>query len=97
MAVQQVKAKELVAPVYYASRNVLEAVRELMLRTEALEEEILREKLPESEMSEVELKGLDKALREMQKEGAAITLEEFNKHQGLHQKRSSKVQSKRSQ
>lgn len=93
----EVNVKELVTPVYYASRDVIEAVRTLILRTEELEEKVLREKLPETEMSEAELTGLDKALHEMQKEGVAITLEEFNKHQGINQKPSSRVQSQRSQ
>jgi hypothetical protein len=87
---------DLISPVYYASQDVITAVRALILRTEELEERILREKLPEIEMSDSELKQLDNSLREMQKEGAGITLEEFNKHQGFNQEHSSEVQSKRS-
>jgi hypothetical protein len=93
MAAEGIKIEKLVQPVYYASHDVIEAVRTLILRTEELEEEILRGKLPEAEMSEAELKELDKALREMREEGKAITLEEFNQHQGRHQESGSKVPS----
>jgi hypothetical protein len=96
MSVEVKDVKGLVTPVYYASRDVITAVRTLILRTEELEEKVLREKLPETEMSEAELRELDNSLREMQKEGAAITLEDFNKHQGLNEEHSAKVQSERS-
>lgn|GEM_PF-1626680 len=73
--------EELVKPIYSASHDVIEAVRTLVQLTEKLEEEILRGKLPEVELSEKELKDLDDSLREM-REGAAISLEEFNKKRG---------------
>jgi len=88
MAVEDVKIEKLVQPVYYASHAVIEAVRTLILRTEALEEEVLRRNLPEAEMSESELKELDKALKEMREGGAAISLEDFN------QRHRSKIQGK---
>ena len=90
---QDTKIEELVQPVYFASRDVMEAVRNLLLRTEALEEEVLKSKLPEVECSEEETNRVRKALHEMREEGAGITLEEFNKHQGINQKRHSEVQS----
>ncbi len=79
MAVREVKIEKLVHPVYYASRDVIEAVRTLILRTEELEGEMLRRKLPEVEMSQTELNDLDSAVREMHK-AAAISLEEFNQN-----------------
>ena len=94
MAVQKVKIEDFVHPVYCASEDVIEAVRKLILRTDELEEEVLRAKLPEVEMSEEELRELDKSLHEMREEGAAITLEEFNQHQGYHQEPGSGLQSK---
>jgi hypothetical protein len=93
MGVQEIKIEELVHPVYYASKDVIEAVRTLLLRTEALEEEVLRSRLPETALSEDEKKRLEKALHEMREEGAAITLEEFNQHQGYSQEPPSEVQS----
>jgi EAL domain-containing protein (putative c-di-GMP-specific phosphodiesterase class I) len=96
LALQQVKIEKSVHSVYYASRDVIEAVRELLLRTEALEEEVLRENLTETEMSGAELKALDNALREMREEGVKITLDEFNEHQGHHKEPRSEVQGERS-
>jgi hypothetical protein len=96
MAVQEIKIEKLVQPVYNASKDVIGAVRTLILRTEALEEEVLRSRLPQVELSGAEMKRLQKALREMREEGAAITLEEFNQHQGHNQKHRSEVQSDRS-
>lgn len=86
MTAEEVKIEELVQPVYYASRDVIDAVRTLILRTEALEEEVLRSKLPEAEFSAEETKRVEKALHEMRVEGAGITLEEFNQHQRDNQK-----------
>ncbi|MGA3406341.1 MAG: hypothetical protein ABSD49_11475 [Candidatus Bathyarchaeia archaeon] len=93
MAVQEVKIEEFVQPVYTASRDVLEAVRALILRTEALEEEVLRSALPEVELSGDETERVEKALHEMREEGAGITLDEFNQHQGINQNPRSEVQS----
>jgi EAL domain-containing protein (putative c-di-GMP-specific phosphodiesterase class I) len=96
MAVEQAKIQESVLSVYYASQDVLEAVRALLMRTEALEEEVLRNGLSETEMSNDELKALDKSLHEMREEGVKITLDEFNKHQGCHKESRSEIQSERS-
>jgi EAL domain-containing protein (putative c-di-GMP-specific phosphodiesterase class I) len=96
MVVQQARIQESVHSVYYASQDVIEAVRTLLLRTEALEEEVLRNGLSESEMSNEELKALDKALHEMREEGVKITLDEFNKHQGRHKVSRSEIQSEHS-
>lgn len=96
VALQRVRIEKSVHSVYYASRDVIEAVRELLLRTEALEEEVLREGLTETEMSDGELKALDKSLHEMREEGAKITLDEFNEHQGCHKESRSKIQSEHS-
>ncbi len=91
MAAQQSRIQESVHSIYYASQDVIEAVRTLLLRTEALEEEVLRIGLNETEMSNEELKALDKALQEMREEGVKTTLDEFNKHQERHKESSSEV------
>lgn len=96
MALQQVRIEKSVQSVYYASKDVFEAVRTLLLRTEALEEEVLRERLTETEMSNEELKALDKSLHEMREEGAKITLDKFNENQGCHKESSSRLQSEHS-
>lgn len=62
---EQARIEKAVQSVHSASKDVLEAVRTLLLRTEALEEEVLRERLTETEMSDEELKALDKSLHEM--------------------------------
>lgn len=87
---EEVSVKKQVTYVYSASQDVIEAVRKLILRTEQLGEQVLRDKLPESELSTEEMNGLDRGMKEMQ-EGAAITLEEFNKHQGFDRKSNSQV------
>jgi hypothetical protein len=96
MVAEEVKIEKLVQPIYYASKDVIAAVRALILRTEELEEEVLRLRLPEVELSEDEMKRIEKRLHEMRQEGAAITLEEFNQHQRRNQKPRPEVQSERS-
>jgi len=93
MAAQEVKIEKLVQPIYYASKDVMAAVRALILRTEELEEEVPRSRLPEVDLSEDEMNRVEKHLHEMRQEGAAITLEEFNQHQGRHQEPRPEVQS----
>jgi hypothetical protein len=78
MALEEVNPKELVRQVYNASHDVFEALRVLVLRTEELQEKLLREKFPEVKLSEAELKSIDAGLKEM-REGSTISLEEFNK------------------
>lgn len=96
MAAEEVGIEKSVQSVYYASKEVFEAVRTLLLRTETLEEEVLRAKLTEIEMSDEELNALDKSLHEMREEGAKITLDKFNENQGSHIESRSGLQSEHS-
>jgi hypothetical protein len=91
MTLQECGTRESYRSVYSASQNVLEAVRTLLLRAEALEERALRDKMDETEMEGAELKALDKSLHEMREEGLKITLDEFNEHQGLSKDSRSEV------
>jgi EAL domain-containing protein (putative c-di-GMP-specific phosphodiesterase class I) len=96
MALEQVKLEKSVQSVYFASRDVFEAVCTLLLRTEALEEEVLRRKLTETEMPKKELRTLDKSVHEMREKGAKITLDKFNESQGSHKESRSRLKSEHS-
>jgi hypothetical protein len=62
--------------------EVTEALQKILLYMEGLEEQVLRGKMPEAELTDRELSNLDKALLEMRK-GESISLEEFNKRHGF--------------
>ena len=70
--------KELLEPIHNASHTVFEAVHKLMIVMEEVEEKVLREKLPEVELTEKELAELDEGVREI-RGGNYIALDEFNR------------------
>jgi hypothetical protein len=79
MAVEEIQIQKRMRTFYTASHDVIQAVRTLILQAEAIEEEVLRAKLPEGKMSEDELSVLDNAQKEMREIGKSISLEEFTK------------------
>jgi hypothetical protein len=62
--------------------EIIEALQKILLYMEELEEQVLRGKMPEPELTDRELSNLDRALLEMRK-GESISLGEFNKRHGF--------------
>ncbi len=71
--------EEIVRPVYNASHDAIQAIYKLIEYTEHLQEELLKKKATQVELSKGELANIDSTLRLMHEKDEPMSLDEFTK------------------